>query len=205
MTRALRTIVAVTALTLTAAAANAAIVDQGSTTLDTATGYEWLDVTQTRDCSYAVLSADTGSCNSVDLSQWTLASLAEVYEFWGNAGIGIQNSQVYTATYYTETLALINLVDPTLVYSDTFRGVNGVVSDDVAWAQLATDGDLGSRDLYYSSDYVGVSDIRLGGWFYRAQSTSEPEPGGPTVPEPGTLALLGLSLVGLVAARRRKH
>jgi len=170
--------------------ASGAIIDNGLTTLDSDTGYEWLDITETTNCTYAVLLSG-GICNGTDLSVWTLASLTDVYEFWNNAGITVENSETYTVPNTTEIIDLIGLVGTTNTNTSTFYGTNGYVSDSVDMATQLYVQDGTSRD--YS--FVGhpTSPV-MGGWLYR---TAE-------VPIPAAVWLFGTGLLGLIGVARRK-
>ena len=171
---------------------NAAIIDNGLTTLDTDTGYEWLDVTETTNCSYEIMSSG-GNCNTIDLNSWTFASTADVYQLWSNAGITIENSTTFTVANTAEIISLINLVGITKTNNPTFYGVNGFMSDSSGLvAQLFVDGDT-SRDFTFTSPTPSSA---IGGWFYQANI--------PPVPLPAAVWLFGSGLIGLIGFARRK-
>ncbi len=80
-------------LGLSVSSANASLVSgnttfgDDTTTIDTVSGLEWLDLTHTAGLSYDVVSArlvDSGD----DLFGWRYATLDEVATFWTNAGGG---------------------------------------------------------------------------------------------------------------------
>jgi len=172
---------------------NAAIIDNGLTTLDTDTGYEWLDVTETTNCSYEIMSSG-GNCNTIDLNSWTFALTADVYQLWSNAGITIENSTTFTVANTAEIISLINLVGITFTTYPTFYGVNGFMSDSSGLvAQLFVDGDT-SRDIIWTTSTEPSPDI--GGWFYQANI--------PPVPVPAAVWLFGSGLIGLIGFARRK-
>ena len=176
---------------------NAAIIDNGLTTLDTDTGYEWLDVTETTNCSYEIMSSG-GNCNAIDLNSWTFASTADVYQLWSNAGITIENSITYTVASTAEIISLVNLVGITFTTYPPIYGVNGFVSDaSVQVAQLSVDGDT-SRDFTFiepSNDSTKQFST-IGGWFYQTNI--------PPVPLPAAVWLFGSGLIGLIGFARRK-
>src|SRR5215470_4861134 len=63
-------------------AAAATLVDNGTFTTDTATGLDWLDVTQTQGLSYNAVTSLFGST----LAGWQFATLAQVSKLYDDAG-----------------------------------------------------------------------------------------------------------------------
>lgn len=79
--------------------ANAALIDNGSFTTDTASGLDWLDLTQTVNTEYSVVESQMGAGGQFE--GWTLASRDQVITFLGNAGgngvyDGTNNTQINT-------------------------------------------------------------------------------------------------------------
>ncbi len=172
---------------------NAALVGNGIYTLDTATGYTWLDVTETTNCSYSVMSTG-GMCNGTDLSVWNFATQTDVYELWGNAGISIENSTTYTVANTSEIDNLMDLVGITVINTNTFYGVNGYVSSSTDQILQLFVKDGTSRD--YAFTLLNSPYSVVGGWFYRTDISN--------VPVPAAAWLFGSGLLGLIAVARRK-
>lgn len=63
---------------------NAALIDQGTTTFDTATGYTWLDITESLGLSPQDIDNDVGGFLS---SGWSIASGFAVDALFENAGV----------------------------------------------------------------------------------------------------------------------
>ena len=82
MNRKWMTLLAVSALLMAAGSALADLVDNGTTTTDTDTGLEWLDITETTGLSYnEVLASDY-----VTNDGYRFATEAEVHQLYTNAG-----------------------------------------------------------------------------------------------------------------------
>jgi len=103
------------ALVLMSANANAALIDQGATTVDTSTGLTWLDIDLTKGLTPLDILADTGGFFS---DGWEVASGAEVDLLFENAGVPSPASDIHiygsdtTLTDYM--LALFDETSPTI-------------------------------------------------------------------------------------------
>jgi hypothetical protein len=172
---------------------NAALINKDLTTLDDQTGRKWLDLTATANCSYTTFSSGD-TCNGINLDDWTFASVADVYGFWINGGVAIENSQSYTASNTTEISSILNLVG---VLSGSFGtssyGANGFVSDSDGLAAQLFVRDAESRDFLFS--FGDGPSLNIGAWLYQDAAAA---------PEPAIVALFGLGLAGMVLVRRKK-
>ena len=172
-------------LVFTSGVAGADLIDLGDTTLDSQTGLEWLDVPITADCSWEAASASAGTCGGIQLSEWTLAPISDLYEFWENAGISIQNTITWSSVNTVPIQSLLTLVGITRQHSSTFYGTTGWVADAPRhWAQIFFQEPL-SRD-YYSTSALSGAQPSVGAWLYRAH----------VAPEPSTALLWGLDWWG---------
>ena len=176
-------------------AANADLIDAGGSTIDTLTGLEWLDLTSTVGMTVAnALAAFEGDgyqyANDSEIAT-LLASFGITYGF--NPG-----------TYFD--------LGATLAQREFFVGLFGATTG-VGAAEMSFGGfellGLGrSAYLCISISACGprsfTNDIdtsggrfSFAGQFLVRRATS--------VPEPGTLALFGIGLIGMGLARRRKN
>jgi hypothetical protein len=190
----------------------------GLVTLDTDTGLEWLDLTETDGYQQLEIANGAGGFLS---SGWQIADVYQVCNLFSYAG-GIDIDACLSSTaatlgdvteaYYQfasgpETASLISLLGPNDGKSSydwlvgTFFSSNpndagracifANTSSQPCWS-------LGSPGGFVVSDlngYAGSS--RPGQGVFLVKST--------TVPEPSTLALFGLGLLGMGLARRRKE
>lgn len=178
---------------------NAIIIDQGSTTLDSDTTLEWLDMSFTDGVSYSVVESNL---NSYDGGGWRFAQASDFETFISNALGGLTPIYGSSTTTFSEMYLLSGLMGSTYTggyYGFTVGNLIRPTSTTFDRAQFGWHN--GSGYIRESSDIVwdGSRDPSqdIGSFLVRGTTA--------TVPEPTGFALLGLGLVGIFFARRRRQ
>jgi len=189
----------------------AILIDNGSTTVDTATNLEWLDVTATLGESY---NSVIGGFGGYIADGYSVATTSQLCVLFGALGDPIANcpdggpdvlSSANAAEFifkFGDTLA----TDPS-INSGTYGWFDGGMYMDAFSADLGLGCIDGSNTLddfacaggnmsYATTSFqtYGWSHPSAGGWLVRDAS----------VPEPAIIALFTLGLVGIGFARRRQ-
>jgi hypothetical protein len=182
--------------------ANAVIIDQTATTLDTDTGFEWLDMSYTDGISYAAALAGS---NLFEGGGWRNASYSEVVELASNAvGYDITSTFGSASLSYTGLRALTDFMGATYesgTKSFVIGNVNIGGGLDRAQFGYISSSFLGHKGFFRNNNSSNVNDDKddpfptVGTFLVRSSA----------VPEPSIIALFGLGLVGIGFARRRRQ
>jgi hypothetical protein len=176
--------------------ANAVIIDQTATTLDTDTGFEWLDMSYTDGITYAAALAGS---NTFEGGGWRNASYLEVVELASNAvGYDITSTFGFHSASFVGLSALTDFLGMTYI-SGSHTIIVGNVDiggglDRVRFGYGSMDGFYGDNSVVTGWDGVIDPHVRIGTFLVRSSA----------VPEPSIIALFGLGLVGIGFARRRQ-
>ena len=121
--RAATTLVALGFLASASPALSTAFVDQGSSTLDTNTGLEWLDVTLTDDKSVDDFLSGYGGYLAAGYHVATWSEVDMLVQDAGFPGLGPYNPQ---AIYYPAASTLVSLLGPTYGDGGNQSGIQGL-------------------------------------------------------------------------------
>lgn len=205
------------------------IVDHGSYISDTVNHLDWYKFSNAE----TTVGLSFTAANVVAGAGWTYSSLAQVQSLqaqfgWvtdtfdlssGNFGLtaamanylgftGVQSSHPISSPYLLTTVSQISAMtmnnDPSCG-KDTFDcGLTTTYSAYSVFENTNTqiskiDGDQVDGTFSYTSAHV--SNPNIGTWLSRASVEGNPDPNN--VPEPGSFALVGLGLAGLIAKRKK--
>ena len=119
-------------MTLLPAISKAAIIDYGSFTRDTATGLDWLDLTETRDRSHVDISQSL--LPGGEFEGWRFASVNEAQTLWMNFGIpsgttaSIDVTDTANYNFFLTAVALLGDIHA-LATNGSQNGAVGLTSD----------------------------------------------------------------------------
>jgi hypothetical protein len=186
--------------------ANATLIDNGSTTVDTATNLEWLDVTATLGESY---NSVIGGFGGYIADGYSVATTSQLCVLFGALGDSIANCPDATIVLDAANAAefIFKFGDTTVSlsgYAGTFGWFDsgyvslhdtvglGCIEGSTLLRACAASNTASTMDAWANTDWK--VDL-VGGWLVRDAS----------VPEPAIIALFTLGLVGIGFARRKRQ
>lgn len=172
-------------------------------TRDTASGLDWLDLTETNDMSYNTVFAEIGDGGQFD--GWRYATNSEVVILWSNFGIDLSSNSVTSIggmdpNVATATLYLGNLLPE---YSSQYpNGVLGLTADTfkvTSQYRMGAQTNLNTnRTEYFVADAYAkdqnTPSITTGSYLVQVNA----------VPIPAAIWLFGSGLIGLIGVAKRK-
>ncbi|MFK7914879.1 MAG: PEP-CTERM sorting domain-containing protein [Pseudomonadales bacterium] len=202
--KSLKVTAAALCLSLASAGASAALIStdlnnaaDGLLTLDTDTGLEWLDLTETFNMSIGQVQPLLNS--GASLSSFRLAEVSEVHTLMSNAGLPVSTTTGTISSAAADlgaANALTALLGETVGahYGSRYNGVRGHLLDNGVDRVVGAYTISGTR-LF--NDFFAGRPTWPGAGVWLVRSANE-------VSEPGTMAAFALGLFGLGFARRRK-
>ena len=187
-----KTLIAFFIASLISTSAQAAIVDSGDYFIDENTGYTWMDLTNFDLLTYNEVESQ------IQETDFQIATLSLLEELWSST-IEHTFDYLYSVIGGTPNKELI---------AGLFNNEIGDNTAGLAWTWNYLDWTLESEiNPYNSEEYNIFKDINYEEFGYWVVNTSliGAEPNVNTVPEPNTLVLFGVGLIGLVAFRRTRQ
>lgn len=198
---------ALAALLLIASSAQGALIDNGDTTIDSATGLEWLDLTLTVGESYTDIQAGFGGYVAQGYVHASLNQLCGLFGALGDTVPNCSSTANDTVDQISQSSAdtLTSLLGITSGFASLSAGIfdSGLLPERVGLACIDASGGIGacfsnlddpSVIARRSWQPVASSASSIGNWLVRPAS----------VPEPFTCSLLVLGLAGLGYTRGRR-
>lgn len=202
--------------------ASAAIVDHGAYLTDTTTGLDWLDLTETANMSYNMVSAELAAGGT--LEGWRYATRAEVGDLWSAFG-GDSN---YYSGWSTQNDGLFDAIAPLMgdLYCGTVwcpevgAGFSHWITADFASAQdvandhhnpkVVVEGERAVAILYdyiyrvesATQDYAHLTQVTIADDFANGEFGSALVRIS-AIPVPAAIWLFGSGLLGIAAVARR--
>jgi hypothetical protein len=205
---------AIVAMGTTTGPARAVLIDNGTTTIDTVADLEWLDLTETIGKSYNDLVVDGFGGFIAD--GYHVATTSEVCSLFTSLGDSLPNCLSTGTANVSDPLVSANATLFVNLLGNTFASVSAsntcgfmdggevTSSSSVGFSSVQIDGGC-NTGAGFAATTVGSNNtlddtFSLGGVFLARDAT----PLLTTIPEPGTLAILSLGLMGLGFARGKK-
>jgi len=186
----MKKILAIAAL-LCCSAANATLIDQGNTILDTSTNLQWMDLTTTLNNSYNQMQANFLNPHSVFYG-YKYGSLNDVSTLFSHAGNSQQERGTTMMTLFGQT-GTNCCARSDGMYED--GDADALVSFYLIVPAVSAFYPISN---YFSKDTTVWYGNGLGSFIYKTAAAPA------VVPEPPMMALFGTALAGLAFMRRRK-